>query len=169
MENILEKIYTIDKKDYSQSELLDLVQDPTTSSEVLDQLARDKENDENNKTFIARHANTTSKTLVYLLKYDKVEMMGAIAEHPNTSPKILELMVRSSEKLYTLYKLAQNPNTPADALDELADETDSEEIKLAIAQNLNASQSTLKALFDESMLISIEARKNYDYQVSLER
>ena len=169
MENSLEKTYTIDTKDYSQSDLLDLVKNPTTPGTVLDQLARDKENDEENKTFIARHPNTTSKTLVYLLKYDKVEMMGAIAGHVNTSPEILELMVRSSEKLYTLYKLAQNPNTPADALDELSDESDSEHIKLAIAQNPSTSKATLTSLFDESTLISIEARKNYDYQQTLGR
>lgn len=169
METTLNKTYTIDTKEYSQSELLDLVQNPTTSSEVLDLLARDKENDEENKTFIARHPNTTSKTLVYLLKYDKVEMMGAIAAHPNTTPEILELMVKSSEKLYTLYKLAQNPNTPTDALDDLEDETESEHVKLAIAQNPSTSQSTLKGLFDESTLISIEARKNYDYQEGLKR
>jgi predicted DNA binding protein len=153
---------TINKKDYSQNKILDLVHNPSTSSEVLDELARDKENDECIKTFIARHSNTTSKTLVYLLKYDRVEMMGAIAENSNTSPEILELMVRSSDKLYTLYKLAQNPNTPSDALDELFEESDSEEVKLAIAQNPSTATSTLKNLFNESDLISIEARKNYD-------
>lgn len=165
----MEKIYTINKKDYSKNELLNLVQSPTTSSEVLDTLARDKENNEVNKTFIARNQNTSSKTLVYLLKYDDVEMMGAIAEHTNTSSEILELMVKSSDKLYTLYKLAQNPNTPADALDELSDESDSDHVKLAIAQNPSTSKSSLMNLFDESTLISIEARKNYDHQETLGR
>ena len=42
----MEKIYTIDKKDYSHSKALDLAQNPSTPSEVLDELARDKENDE---------------------------------------------------------------------------------------------------------------------------
>ena len=163
----MEEIYTIYKKDYSKSKILELVQNPSTPSELLDELARDKENDEYIKTFIARHPNTTSKTLVYLLKYDRVEMMGAIAEHSHTSPEILELMVRSSDKLYTLYKLAQNPNTPANALDELSEESDSEEVKLAIAQNPSTSKSTLKNLFDQDDLISIEARKNYDHQQSL--
>ena len=153
---------TIDKKDYLENKILDLVKNLATSSKLLDELARDKENDEYIKTFIARHPNASSKTLVYLLKYDTVEMMGAIASHANTSPEILELMVRSSDKLYTLYKLAQNPNTPADALDELSEESDSQEVKLAIAQNPGTSKSTLKNLFDEGELISIEARKNYD-------
>lgn len=165
----MEKTYTIDKKDYSQSKALELAQNLSTPSELLDQLARDKENDEYNKTFIARHPNTSSKTLVYLLKYDGVEMMGAIAGHAHTSPEILELMVRSSDKLYTLYKLAQNPNTPSEALDELSEESDSEQVRLAIAQNPSTSKSTLKNLFDEDCLISIEARKNYDYQQSLGR
>ncbi|MDQ7041997.1 MAG: hypothetical protein Q9M34_00545 [Sulfurimonas sp.] len=142
-------------------------QDPATSAEVLDTLAKDKENDEVCKTFIARHPNTTAKTLVYLLKYDRVEMMGAIAQNPNTAPEILELMVKSSDKLYTQYKLAQNPNTPSEALDELCDEVDDENVLLAIAQNPSSSLETLKSLFDESSLISIEARKNYDYQESL--
>ena len=163
----MEKIYTIDKKDYSQSKALELAQNPSTPSEVLDELARDKENDEYIKTFIARHPNTTSRTLVYLLKYDRVEMMGAIAGHSNTSPEILELMVRSSDKLYTLFKLAQNPNTPTEALDELSEESDSKEVKLAIAQNPSTSKSTLMNLFDEGDIISIEARKNYDYQQAL--
>lgn len=158
---------TIDKKEYSENKILDLVQDQFTSSEVLDELARDKENDEYIKTFIARHSNATSKTLVYLLKYDRVEMMGAIAENSNTSPEILELMVRSSDKLYTQYKLAQNPHTPAEALDELYEETDSQEVKLAIAQNPTTSKSTLKNLFNESDLVSIEAQKNYDYKRAL--
>lgn len=165
----MEKIYTINNKEYSQSDVLGLVKDPSAPSELLDTLARDKENDEYNKIFIARHPNTSSKTLVYLLKYDGVEMMGAIAEHFNTSPEILELMVRSSDKLYTLYKLAQNPNTPAEALDELSEESDSEYIKLAIAQNPSTSKSTLKNLFNEGELISIEAQKNYDYQEVLGR
>jgi hypothetical protein len=159
----------MDKKEYSLAQALDLAQDPSTSSALLDELARDKENDEYTKTFVARHPNTSAKTLVYLLKYDRVEMMGAIAEHPHTSPEILELMVRSSDKLYTQYKLAQNPNTPSDALDELCEETESEQVKLAIAQNPSASQSTLKSLFDESTLISIEAQKNYDHQEILGR
>ena len=158
---------TIDKKDYLENKILELVQNPSTSSEVLDDLARDEENDEYIKTFIARHPNATSKTLVYLLKYDRVEMMGAIAENANTSPEILELMVRSSDKLYTQYKLAQNPHTPAEALDELYEETDSLEVKLAIAQNPTTSKSTLMNLFDEGELISIEARKNYDYKRAL--
>ena len=158
----MKNIYTIDGKEYSKKELLDLVQNVSISSEVLDSLARDKENDEENKTFIARHPNTNAKTLVYLLKYDAVEMMGAIAAHPNTSPDILELMVRSSDKLYTQYKLAQNPNTPSEALEELSDETESEHVQLAIAQNVNTSKTTLMNLFDENSLISIEARKNYD-------
>lgn len=159
----------MEKTDYSQTKPLGLAQNLSTSSEMLDELARDKQNDEITKTFIARHPNTSSKTLVYLLKYDRIEMMGAIAEHENTSPEILELMVRSSDKLYTQYKLAQNPHTPADALDELCDETDSEEVRLAIAQNPSTSSSTLKSLFDESALISIEARKNYDYQELLSK
>lgn len=160
----MEKVFTIENKTYTTDELLDLVKNPSTSSEILDTLARDKENDEYNKMFISRHPNASSKTLVYLLKYDGVEMMGAIAAHPNTSLEILELMVRSSDKLYTQYKLAQNPNTPAEALDELYEETDDEHVKLAIAQNPSAAKSTLKNLFDESELISIEARKNYDSQ-----
>jgi len=154
---------------YTQEEMLNLAKDLSTSSELLDQLARNRDNDETNKTFIARHPNTSSKTLVYLLKYDEVEMMGAIAQHHNTSPEILELMVRSSDKLYTQYKLAQNPNTPSEALDELADETNSEHILLAIAQNPNTSQLTLKDLFEETSLITIEARKNYDYQDALKK
>jgi len=158
----MEKIYIINKEKYFQSELLDLVKVPSTSSEVLDTLARDKENDELNKTFIARHANTSAKTLVYLLKYDKIEMMGAIAEHPNTSPEILELMVRSTDKLYTQYKLAQNPHTPSEALDALLDEVEDVCLRLAIAQNPNTSRSSLKCLFDEGLLIGLEAQKNYD-------
>jgi uncharacterized protein (DUF2336 family) len=165
----MDKTDPMDKQAYSPSQALHLAQDPSTSTALLDTLARDKENDEYTKTFIARHPNTSAKTLVYLLKYDRVEMMGAIAEHPNTSPEILELMVRSSDKLYTQYKLAQNPNTPAEALDELCDETDSEDVKLAIAQNPATSQSTLTNLFDESILISIEAQKNYDHQQILGR
>lgn len=165
----MQTIEKTDLREYSQSEVLDLVQSLSTSSELLDALARDKENSEYNKTFIARHPNATSKTLIYLLKYDRVEMMGAIAEHANTSPEILELMVRSSDKLYTLYKLAQNPNTPADALEELLDETQSEEIKLAIAQNPNSSLMTLKSLLNESTLISIEAQKNYDAQSYIQK
>lgn len=165
----MEKIVTFDKKDHVRSRALDLAQNPSTPSELLDELAKDKDNDEYTKTFIARHPNASAKTLVYLLKYDAVEMMGAIAGHPNTSPEILELMVRSSDKLYTLYKLAQNPNTPTQALDELSDESDSEEVKLAIAQNPSASKATLMNLFDEGDLISIEARKNYDHQVILGR
>ena len=160
----MEKTYALNDKTYSKSELLDLVKNPSTSSEVLDVLAKDEENDEYNKMFISRHPNASAKTLVYLLKYDGVEMMGAIAAHPNTSPEILELMVRSSDKRYTQYKLAQNPNTPSEALDELYEETEDEHIKLAIAQNPNAAKATLKNLFQESELISIEARKNYDYQ-----
>ncbi len=35
----MEKIYPIDKKDYSQSKALDLAQNPSTPSEVLDELA----------------------------------------------------------------------------------------------------------------------------------
>ncbi|CAI6149684.1 MAG: hypothetical protein SPLUMA2_SPLUMAMAG2_01604 [uncultured Sulfurimonas sp.] len=143
---------------------MEVVQNLATSSEVLDTLARDPKVDELSKTFIARHPNTSAKTLVYLLRYDKVEMMGAIAAHTNTSPEILEMMVKSSDKLYTQYKLAQNPNTPALALDELCDEADSEEVKLAIAQNPSTSLDTLKGLFDENSLISIEAQKNYDEQ-----
>jgi len=165
----MKKIYTINNKTYSESEALDLVKDPSATSELLDTLARDQEYDEYNKIFIARHPNTHSKTLVYLLKYDGVELMGAIAEHANTSPEILELMVRSSDKLYTLYKLAQNPNTPAEALDELCEESDSEHIKLAIAQNPSTSKSTLKNLFEEDEFIRIEAQKNYNYQEVLER
>jgi len=191
----MKKTYTIDNKDYSYDEVLHLAQNTLTSCEILEllskvdeneikihlcqnlstssallaQLAKDKNNSESNKTFIARHPNANSKTLVYLLKYDAVEMMGAIAEHPNTSPEILELMVKSSDKLYTQYKLAQNPNTPSDALEDLFDETDSDEIKLAIAQNPSASQLTLKALFDENSLISIEAQKNFDNQEVLKR
>lgn len=130
----------------------------------LDTFARDRKNDEESKVFVARHSNTSAKTLVYLLKYDKVEMMGAIAAHTNTTPEILEMMVKSSDKLYTQFKLAQNPNTPVDALDELCDESESEHITLAIAQNPSTSQSTLKGLFDESSIISIEAQKNYDTQ-----
>jgi len=152
------------EQELSQTKELNLAQDPSTPSNVLEKLARTRAINENIKTCIARHANTNSKTLVYLLRYDKVEMMGAIAEHANTSPEILELMVRGSDKLYTQYKLAQNPNTPVDALDELLDETNNEEIKLAIAQNPSTSQSTLKSLFDENTLIKIEAQKNYDYQ-----
>ena len=167
--NQMEKIVTMDKKEHARSRALDLAQNPSTSSELLDQLARDNENDEYTKTFIARHPNTSAKTLVYLLKYDRVEMMGAIAGHPNTSPEILELMVRSSDKLYTLYKLAQNPNTPTQALDELSEESDSQEVKLAIAQNPSASKATLMNLFNEGDLISIEARKNHDNQVILGR
>lgn len=165
----MDKVHTTINKEYSQSRAFDLAQNSSTSSELLDELARDKENDEYIKTFVARHPNTSAKTLVYLLKYDRIEMMGAIAEHANTTPKILELMVRSSDKLYTQYKLAQNPNTPADALDELSDETNSEYIMLAIAQNPSTSQSTLTDLFEENILISIEARKNYDYQEALVR
>jgi len=165
----MEKTDPMDKQEHSPRQALDLAQDPSTSTALLDELARDKENDEHTKTFIARHPNTSAKTLVYLLKYDRVEMMGAIAEHANTSPEILELMVRSSDKRYTQYKLAQNPNTPAEALDELCDETDSEEVKLAIAQNPSTSQATLKNLFDESTLIRIEAQKNYDHQQILGR
>lgn len=160
----MQEIETTNYKDYSNTQKLKLAQNPFISSELLDELARDKENDEYNKIFIARHPNVTSKTLVYLLKYDGVELMGAIAEHPNTSPEILELMVRSSDKLYTQYKLAQNPHTPEQALDELYEETDSEEVKLAIAQNPNTSQSTLNNLCDEDEIIRIEAQKNYDYQ-----
>lgn len=148
---------------------MEVVQNLATSSEVLDTLARDPKVDELSKTFIARHPNASAKTLVYLLKYDKIEMMGAIAAHSNTSPEILELMVKSSDKLYTQYKLAQNPHTPADALDELCDESESEHLRLAIAQNPSTSQSTLKGLFDESVLISIEAKKNYDYQEFLKQ
>ncbi len=132
--------------------------------EELDSFARDKTNDEASKVFVARHPNASAKTLVYLLKYDMVELMGAIAAHKNTSPEILDMMVRSSDKLYTQYKLAGNPNTPTESLDELCDEVESEEVKLAIAQNPNSSQMTLKGLFDESTLISIEARKNYEEQ-----
>ncbi|PHR56502.1 MAG: hypothetical protein COA44_07790 [Arcobacter sp.] len=165
----MEKIYTIDNQDYSKSEALALAQNLSTSSELLDTLARDKDYDEANKTFIARHPKTDSKTLVYLLKYDGVEMMGAIAQHANTSPEILELMVRSSDKLYTQYKLAQNPNTPIDALDELLEDADSEHIKLAIAQNPSTSQASLMDLFDESSLISIESRKNYDQKKALNK
>ncbi|CAI6148536.1 MAG: hypothetical protein SPLUMA1_SPLUMAMAG1_00670 [uncultured Sulfurimonas sp.] len=134
------------------------------TTEQLDAFARDKNNSEDSKVFISRDPNTSAKTLVYLLRYDKVEMMGAIAAHTNTSPEILEMMVKSSDKLYTQYKLAQNPNTPALALDELCDEADSEEVKLAIAQNPSTSLDTLKGLFDENSLISIEAQKNYDEQ-----
>ena len=148
---------------------MEVVQNLATSSEVLDTLARDPKVDELSKTFIARHPKASAKTLVYLLKYDKIEMMGAIAAHSNTSPEILELMVKSSDKLYTQYKLAQNPHTPADALDELCDESESEHLRLAIAQNPSTSQSTLKGLFDESVLISIEAKKNYDYQEFLKQ
>ena len=164
----MEKVYTINKKEYSYSKELGLAQDQSSSSELLDSLARDRKNDECVKTFIARHPNTTAKTLVYLLRYDTVEMMGAIAHNSNTSPEILELMVRSSDKPYTQYKLAQNPNTPSAALDELSDETDSDEVKLAIAQNPSSSKSTLKNLFDENDIISIEARKNYDYQETVD-
>ncbi|MDA7817476.1 hypothetical protein N9A28_04750 [Sulfurimonas sp.] len=160
----MKELHSINNQTLSNKDILDLVKDPSTSSDILDQLARDKENDEYNKMFIARHLKTSSKTLVYLLKYDGVEMMGAIAAHKNTSPEILELMVRSSDKLYTLYKLAQNPNTPTEALDELYEEADSEYIKLAIAQNPSTSKSTLKNLFNEDEIISIEAQKNYDYQ-----
>ena len=134
------------------------------TTEQLDAFARDKNNSEDSKVFISRHPNTSAKTLVYLLRYDKVEMMGAIAAHTNTPPEILEMMVKSSDKLYTQYKLAQNPNTPALALDDLCDEADSEEVKLAIAQNPSTSLDTLKGLFDENSLISIEAQKNYDEQ-----
>ena len=154
---------------YTQEEALALAKQCTTSSEVLDLIARDKEQEEEIKTFIARHPNTNSKTLVYLLKYDKIEMMGAIAEHPNTSPEILELMVKSSDKLYTQYKLAQNPNTPSEALEELADEIDDEHVRLAIAQNPNTSQSTLKTLFEDTSLIRIEAQKNYEEQEELSK
>ena len=157
------------KNESSQAKELELAKNPSTTSDVLEKIARTREINEDIKTFIARHPNTNSKTLVYLLRYDKVEMMGAIAQHPNTSPEILELMVRGSDKLYTQYKLAQNPNTPSQALEELLDETDSEDIKLAIAQNPSTSTSTLKDLFDESTLISIEARKNHDYQETFEK
>jgi len=160
----MEDTVTIDIKEYSYKALLALAQNPRTSSEVLNKLAKDKKNDGTIKTFVARHPNTSSKTLVYLLKYDEVEMMGAIAQHANTSAEILELMVRSSDKLYTQYKLAQNPNTPPEALEELADETDSAEVKLALSQNPSTPQVSLKQFFDETTLISIEARKNYDYQ-----
>lgn len=130
----------------------------------LDAFARDKTKSETSKVFIARNPNTSSKTLVYLLRYDKVEIMGAIAAHVHTSPDILEMMVKSSDKLYTQYKLAQNPNTPTLALDDLFDEADSDEVKLAIAQNPSTSESTLRGLFCESTLIRIEAQKNYEEQ-----
>lgn len=160
----MHETYTVDKIEYTKNQLLKIVLTHDTSSQLLDLLARSNETDEYIKTFVARHPNTGAKTLVYLLKYDAVEMMGAIAEHPNTSPEILELMVRSSDKFYTQYKLAQNPHTPSEALEELLEEVDSEEIKLAIAQNTNTASTTLASLFDESTLISIEARKNYDYK-----
>lgn len=134
------------------------------TTEELDTFARDKANDEESKVFVARHPNASAKTLVYLLRYDMVELMGAIAAHKNTSPEILDMMVRSSDKLYTQYKLAENPNTPASALDDLCDEVESEHVLLAIAQNPSTSLITLKGLFDESALISIEARKNYEEQ-----
>ena len=137
------------------------------TTEELDSFARDKANDEASKVFVARHPNASAKTLVYLLKYDMVELMGAIAAHKNTAPEILDMMVKSSDKLYTQYKLAGNPNTPTESLDELCDEVESEHVLLAVAQNPNTSQMTLKGLFDESSIISIEAQINYDKQESL--
>ncbi|HIP20309.1 MAG TPA: hypothetical protein EYG70_04215, partial [Sulfurimonas sp.] len=61
------------------------------TTEELDIFARDMSKDEISKVFIARDPNASSKTLVYLLRYDNVEMMGAIAAHANTSPEILEI------------------------------------------------------------------------------
>lgn len=134
------------------------------TTEELDAFSRDMSNDEASKLFVSRDPNASAKTLVFLLRYDMLEMMGAIAAHPNTSADILEMMVKSSDKFYTQYKLAGNPNTPTQALDELCDEVESEHVLLAIAQNPNTSQITLKGLFDESSIISIEAQINYEKQ-----
>ena len=76
----MEKIYTIDKKIMPQSKALDLAQNLSTlQSEVLDELARDKKNNlKLLKPLLQDIQTQTLELLVYLLKYDRVEIMKNI-------------------------------------------------------------------------------------------
>ncbi len=130
-------------EDYKLREIV--ASSPGTPSDVLRQLAKDKNNDV--RAAVAGNPNTPPEVLHRLAEDEDMSVRAAVAGNPNTPPQVLRFLVEDEDEGVRA-AMARNPNTPSEVLRHLA-KADKWWVRMAVAGNPNTPPEVLCQLAED--------------------
>lgn len=116
------------------------VSDPYASAELLDHYAMDP--DLCTKYKVAKHPNTSEKTLLTMVKDKEKKVPVLVAQHPKSTAEVLRKLVMSSNDKYVWRNVAWHPNVTPGTLEMLAHKDDYVTL-IGVLKNAKTSNDTL--------------------------